>query len=196
MIPEAHHLFSSMTKRQWFYQLLERLGTHRFAEVGVYRGDFFQVLMQAKGIQEALAIDCWELLPDESREMLGAREKRVGWDFKSETMKQLRLSFEKTWAHDPRVHVIHDFSVHAASQIPDGSLDLVYIDGWHDYENVRTDITAWRPKVRSGGVISGHDYNPRQGVYKAVNEFIVAEGLQDRFHFFSANSGNWMALLP
>lgn len=41
---------------------------------------------------------------------------------------------------------------------PDRSLDLVFVDGPHTYANVRGDIEMWQPKVRQGGILSGHDF--------------------------------------
>jgi hypothetical protein len=59
----------------------------------------------------------------------------------------------------------------------DKSLDFVYIDAAHDYENVKKDILAWLPKVKNGGYIAGHDYryDPNIGVYEAVNDIFVEE---------------------
>jgi len=42
-----------------------------------------------------------------------------------------------------------------APLLPDGCADLVFIDG--DHEDVETDVTAWGPKVRPGGILCGHD---------------------------------------
>jgi len=51
-------------------------------------------------------------------------------------------------------------------------LDFVYIDGDHSYEATKKDIELYYPKVRSGGLVAGHDYKPSEpGVVKAVNEF-------------------------
>jgi predicted O-methyltransferase YrrM len=47
--------------------------------------------------------------------------------------------------------------------------DLVFLDGAHDYESVRADIRAWRPRVRAGGVLAGHDRD-RPGVRAAIDE--------------------------
>ena len=50
-------------------------------------------------------------------------------------------------------------SVSAAGLFADDSLDLVFIDANHSFQAVATDIRAWLPKIRKGGIICGHDYN-------------------------------------
>lgn len=70
-------------------------------------------------------------------------------------------------------------SVHAASQFHDASVDVVFIDGAHDYESVKADIAAWLPKVKKGGMISGHDYHHlpvRQAVNEAFDHVTPYEG--------------------
>jgi len=67
--------------------------------------------------------------------------------------------------------------------IADHSLGFVYIDAQHRYENVRDDIKNWLPKVKKGGVIAGHDYNPwgdpsRGGVAKAVDQRFPSVNLE------------------
>lgn len=61
-------------------------------------------------------------------------------------------------------------SVEAAPTITDGSLDFVFIDAQHTYEACKEDIETWFPKIRPGGLITGHDYR-WDGVNRAVNEF-------------------------
>ena len=64
-------------------------------------------------------------------------------------------------------------SVEGASRFPDGLFDFVYIDADHTYEGVKRDIIAWLPKVKTGGVIGGHDYSVEYtGVMNAVNELV------------------------
>lgn len=63
-------------------------------------------------------------------------------------------------------------SVRAARIFADGSLDFVFIDGNHTRESVMEDCAAWWPKIKVGGVMSGHDYDVHfNEVVSAVNEF-------------------------
>jgi len=54
--------------------------------------------------------------------------------------------------------------------------DFIYIDADHSYDALISDIHAWWPKVRVGGVMAGHDYNNRgnKRVKKAV-DFLFTE---------------------
>jgi predicted O-methyltransferase YrrM len=48
-------------------------------------------------------------------------------------------------------------SLEASKLFPDKSIDMVFIDGNHGYSHVKEDILAWLPKVKAGGILSGHD---------------------------------------
>ena len=67
----------------------------------------------------------------------------------------------------------------AYKDLQDESLDFIYIDGCHKYENVLEDLTNFYPKVKNGGFIAGHDWNPYwEGVVKAVREFFKREPIK------------------
>lgn len=57
-----------------------------------------------------------------------------------------------------RYEFIRKFSMDAVKDFEDGSLDFVYIDANHDFVNVTNDIYHWSKKVRTGGIVAGHDY--------------------------------------
>ena len=50
----------------------------------------------------------------------------------------------------------------------------MFLDAAHDYKNVRTDIEAWLPVVKSGGIIAGHDFD------KSVQKDIPIEEIWKR----------------
>lgn len=59
-------------------------------------------------------------------------------------------------------------------------VDIIVVDGGHDYEQVKADIEAWTQHLRPGGILFFHDYKatdaPMQhpGVGQAVDESEVA----------------------
>jgi hypothetical protein len=82
-----------------------------------------------------------------------------------------KIAFERFEEVKNRITWILKSSIEAAKNVKDSSLDYVYIDAMHDYDNVKKDINAWLPKVKVGGLMLGHDYTPRyRGLKKAVRE--------------------------
>ena len=81
-------------------------------------------------------------------------------------------------------------SVEAVKLFGNNSIDYIYIDAVHRYEEVKADIKAWFPKVRAGGILAGHDYKtcycnkPNHsdcgytGLRRAVDEFVKEYGLR------------------
>jgi len=65
---------------------------------------------------------------------------------------------------------IKNTSLNASKMYKNNSIDFIFIDAAHDYENVLQDIKSWLPKLKVGGCISGHDYFTSEGVKKAVKE--------------------------
>jgi hypothetical protein len=73
-----------------------------------------------------------------------------------------------------RYKILRMFSINAVQEFQDNFLDFIYIDANHDYKHVLEDLNAWYPKIRPGGLISGHDYldsGLNFGVRSAVLDF-------------------------
>ncbi len=59
-------------------------------------------------------------------------------------------------------------SIQGSKEFEPGSLSFVFIDACHTYKAVRSDILAWLPKVKTGGILAGHDI----GTYRSVAEAV------------------------
>ncbi len=141
-------------------RLIKENGYKVIAEIGVRKGMNMNEVMTRCGDIYWHAIDPWKVC-----------EGYPQWNKMTheEAHKQF-LARKQQYAS--RVTKWRMTSEEAAAQVPN-HLDLVFIDGDHGYKMVELDIALWTPKVRPGGIISGHDYNnfPRfPGVMKAVDE--------------------------
>ena len=63
-------------------------------------------------------------------------------------------------------------SLRAVNLFPDKSVDMVFIDGNHDYKFVKGDILQWLPKTKK--LICGHDWSHPDypGVNHAVEKYL------------------------
>ena len=69
------------------------------------------------------------------------------------------------------ITLIRKTSDDAVKELDGETYDFVYIDGIHQYKNVKQDIINYLPLVKKGGYIGGHDYGePWPGVKVAVDE--------------------------
>jgi len=59
-------------------------------------------------------------------------------------------------------------------------IDLIFIDGDHEYASVNNDINGWAGWVKVGGIIAGHDYDipgVEQAVKESFSEFTVEDNI-------------------
>ncbi len=124
------------------------------AEVGIWRGYHAFLMFQVMDIKKLSLIDPW-----------------VDYSgYKGEDSFEYTKKFLKDYSD--RINLIRKTSEEASKLFEDESLDFVYIDGNHTYEHVIRDINLWAPKVKSGGIVAGHDYDGAfSGTVKAVNEY-------------------------
>lgn len=71
------------------------------------------------------------------------------------------------------IEVIPYDSVSASEKFNDGSIDFVFLDSSHEYQETKDSIRSWYPKLKDDGILSGHDYFLyADDVGKAVDEML------------------------
>lgn len=139
------------------YALFAELGFQTGCEVGVFRGEN--------------ALSMFEIIPDLKLFCVDAwRKKR-------------NLNRTKNNLRECKPILIRKLSMKAVEGFEDESLDFVYIDADHKFDFVMRDIIEWSKKVRSGGIVSGHDFNERRDfkVVVAVNAYVKAHKIKPWF---------------
>jgi len=161
------------------------------AEVGVFRGVFAAKLLAAlPGIKTYYAIDPWEMYDDHYKTLQrNSCERTVN---QNNAYKQF-LNRVKPWQN--KIVVLRKMSMDALIDVPDESLDWVFVDANHSYEYSKADILGWSPKVKPGGLISGHDIIDKgkaKGVVRKI-PFGVDRAVKEIFPHFQmdANANVW-----
>lgn len=154
-----------MKRYDWLIRIVNAYRFTKVAEIGCYKGQTTsKVLKNCPSISNYYAIDLWEFRED-------VMEKREIELRKNENQNKIFDEFKSKVGEDSRITIYRGVSWEMANHVSDESLDIIFIDADHAYLSVKKDLQAWVPKVRKGGIVSGHDIN-LPGVEKAVVEVL------------------------
>ena len=181
--------------REELPHLLNRRGLRGCGvEVGVKRGEFSELMLDAWSGCHLISVDPWAEAPGEYVDVANVHQEQHE-RFLAETRARLQR-------FGPRSTIWRMTGEDAAPRVPHHSLDFVYIDARHDHDSVLADIGDWFDKVRPGGVIAGHDYVDgrfEQGVFGvrgAVDDFFGRIGLPVHATFADGPFVSWYVVLP
>lgn len=110
--------------------------------------------------------------------------------------EKLRKRF-KEQINSGLVEILQGDSAEMLSRLQDNELDYVYLDATHDYEHPKKEMEICNKKVKSTGMIMGHDYvrfsmweNEQYGVIEAVNEFVLTHDYEMKYITLDVLSSN------
>ena len=162
------------------YEVLDYLpkgGT--IAEVGVAYGNFSEVLLEKLQPEKFIAIDSFAFTADNE-----PWQQTIIRDNKITHLDFYKNKFASEIATG-RMEVYPGFSWEMLATLPDNSLDYLYLDAGHTYDEVVKDIAQVKTKMKTSGIIQFNDYTlfdtislVPYGVPKAVNEFMIQENYE------------------
>jgi hypothetical protein len=165
---------STIETRKDLTKLIDELGLKVGVEIGVNEGAFSEHLLKNSKLDKLYSIDSWT---DDTQRTMSVFKK---WAIRNgEIEKAEQKAREVLSAYGDRSQVIKGVSFEAVDDFKDNSVDFVFFDGCHRFSGFSLDLVKWWPKVRSGGVLSGHDYWRcyRYEVMDAANAFLVEHRL-------------------
>lgn len=161
--------------------LIEQLRPRLLVELGTQFGNSYFTFCQAidalKLPSKAYGVDIWlsySAIPFHGRQIY-EHAARINNRHFSHFSNLLKMTFDE-----------------ALPYFREGSIDLLHIDGMHDYVSVKHDFESWLPKMSDQGVIIFHDSAVRDygfGVWKLMEE------LMPKYPSFSFPFGNGLTVV-
>lgn len=147
--PEWPRIYRQQAARGIIDQILNLRYPAQGIEVGVCLGmNSWFMLSECHNITKLIGIDHYEPYTDWDRPISRAEQER------NHRVLQANLPML-----GDRFYFMHADSQAAAEQLEDDGYDFVFIDGGHSMRQVLQDLDSYFPKVRTGGLIAGHDSN-------------------------------------
>lgn len=157
---------------RFYLSLVKPIKNGIIVEVGCWKGRSISYIGRncMKNNTTLYCVDSW----------LGSTDKFNQYYQKLLSSQNVQAIFKENMAKlGIKVKCLRRDSLSAASLFEDNSIDLVFLDGSHDYLAVKKDLNAWFKKVKDEGILAGHDYlKKHDGLISAVNEFITKHQLK------------------
>ena len=164
------------------FALMKLFRPASLVELGTHKGDSYLAFCEAARRYSTgtvcRAVDSWRGDPQ-------ARQ------YGDEVLHELRARHDPEFGHFSTL--TQSTFDDALPLVPDGSVDLLHIDGFHTYEAVRHDFESWLPKLSPRGIVLLHDTEVRRDDFGV--HLLWAE-LRERFGGFSFLHGFGLGVLP
>ena len=161
--PPNHYMFGMFQMLEYLENYLPHQEHTEMIEIGSYMGESTMMFATSNMFNKIHAIEPFK----------GEEEFNDLFGYDWETVKKEFLLNTRYWDNRDIITLWEDYSYDIADEFKDGSVDFIYVDGSHEYEDVKRDIELYLPKIKQGGFIAGHDYMDYfEGCKKAVQETV------------------------
>jgi hypothetical protein len=144
-------------------------------EVGIGYGFHAKEILDNTSVEKLYLVDPMEYYPND-----GFATDVINYGGFEKLVKNIKIHLNKdedryTWFRCKSLNVTNE-------QIPDESVDAIFIDGDHSYESVTNDLLFWWNKLKKGGWLLGDDYDSCWPETKqAVDDFALKQKLKIEF---------------
>ena len=160
-----------------FAELIDRTNPQTIIEVGTWKGasaihmaDICRATLRKTHI---ICVDTWLGAVEFCTTLKDTEERNLMHKHGYPQIYYQFLSNVIHTGHQSRITPLPNTSANGAKILAYQSVkaELIYIDGSHEYEDVKADIKAYLPLLKPGGIMFGDDYG-WEGVQQAVKETI------------------------
>src|SRR5437867_357488 len=156
---------------------IDALRPGTFVELGCHRGDsylaFCQAVDELATATRCYAVDTWR------------GDEHAGRYDGDGVYEELRRHHDHRYGRFSRL--LRSTFDEARNHFADGSVDLLHIDGYHEYGVVKRDFESWLPKLSPRGVILLHDINVREGGFGVWRLWDELRGAYPSFAFLHSH---------
>lgn len=142
-------------------------------EVGAASGCFTrQILASWTSLKTLHCVDLWAHQPEGYHD---------DCNLSDEVQEERHDQFRKDFGDNKKVRILKQWSHIAATLFSPESIHFCYLDANHSKAGCLSDLMAWWPVLKPGGIMAGHDYfngdGDGMGVKAAVDLFAAERGL-------------------
>lgn len=140
-------------------------------ELGIFEAESFVTLLHnCPNIKTLYGIDSYKPYADYLKIPYDGTPHMIVGEKEIDIIRSLALNRIKYSGMNDKVVFYEEDSNICSGRFDDESLDFIFVDTYMSYAQAKNDLEIWYPKLKKGGLFSGHDSDSDQ-VMMAVNEF-------------------------
>jgi|TARA_E500000318_G_C3484447_1_gene181780 hypothetical protein len=139
-------------------------------ELGVARGSSLINILNNCNIKKLYGVDNWKPFADFLKQVPDGKPAYSITMETQEINKFLTYHTVKYSNQADKVEIIEKDSLEAVKEIPDKSLDFIFFDAMMTEKQSYEEAKAYYPKIKDGGLFTGHDASCREQVIKPIEK--------------------------